>query len=256
MLNKKDLVEPALYPKIVNKVKNQSEFIIENVFLTNCKAQNCKGMKLIIPTAIELIKNSNRFNRADEKEHQIMIIGVPNVGKSSFVNALRNRHLNKKGTNQVGGVAGVTRSVQTRVKISEDPLIYLLDTPGVLEPKVRDDEMGMKLALCACFQDHLVGEDVIADFLLYWLNKNSNFLYVDKMGLDEPSDDILHVLLAGANKIGKFSKLKNLSNGEHEWKPDLLSTARYFIASFRRGEFGPVCLDDVAMRDEDNERLQ
>ena len=50
--------------------------------------------------------------------------------------------------------------------------------------------MGLKLALCASLQDHLVGEEIIADYLLYWLNKHENFKYVDYMGMLEPSDDI------------------------------------------------------------------
>lgn len=100
------------------------------MILTNCKDQKCDGIKRLVPRAIELIKNSDRFNRSEEKEHNIMIIGVPNVGKSSLVNHLRNRHLNKKGASAVGAVAGITRSVLTRIKICEDPLIYILDTPG------------------------------------------------------------------------------------------------------------------------------
>ena len=49
----------------------------------------------------------------------------------------------------------------------EDPKIYLLDTPGVLTPNIGNLEMGLKLALVATIKDHLVGEDMIADYLLY-----------------------------------------------------------------------------------------
>lgn len=54
--------------------------------------------------------------------------------------------------------------------------------------------MGLKLALCASLQDHLVGEEAIADYLLYWLNSHGKFEYVDYMGLQEPCDDINKVL--------------------------------------------------------------
>lgn len=172
-----------------------------------------------------------------------MIIGVPNVGKSSIINALRNRHLNKKGATQVGPVAGITRSVLTRIKVCEDPLIYVLDTPGVMLPNIKDHEMGMKLALCSCFQDHLVGEDIIADYLLYWLNKNKNFHYLDAVGLDEPTDDITHVLLSIAYKLGKTLTVRSLATNAMEVKPDFQSASRYFVNAFRRGEFGKICLD-------------
>lgn len=207
--------------------------------------RKCDGIKKIVPLAIDLIKNSNRFNRAEDTEHSIMVIGVPNVGKSSLINILRNRHLNKKAASQVGAVAGITKSVLTRIKICEDPLIYILDTPGVMLPKIKDHEMGMKLALCSCFQDHLVGPDLIADYLLYWLNQHRNFTYLDKVGLDEPTDDITHALLACATKLGKIVRVKDFATNQIEMKLDLRSAARYFVTAFREGEFGKVCLDRV-----------
>lgn len=246
VLNKKDLIDKSLHPKAIAAVKKDAEFSVDKVFLTNCRSQQCDGVKKIVPTAIELIRNSDRFNRSDEKEHSIMIIGVPNVGKSSLINNLRNRHLNKKGATSVGAVAGITRSVLTRIKICEEPLIYLLDTPGVLQPTIRNEEMGMRLALCACFQDHLVGEDLIADYLLYWLNKHKNFHYVDALGLDDPTDDITLALLSCANKLGKTVKLKSvLGNNAIEVKPDLHTAAKYFVQSFRKGDFGKICLDKI-----------
>lgn len=213
--------------------------------MTNCKDQQCDGVKKIVPTAIDLIKNSDRFNRSEEKEHSIMIIGVPNVGKSSLTNILRNRHLNKKAASHVGAVAGITRSVLTRIKICEDPLIYILDTPGVLLPNIRDQEHGMKLALCSCFQDHQVGEDNIADYLLYWLNRNRNFMYVQEVGLDEPTDDITHLLLACAQKLGRTTEVRSLADGTLVTKPDFMHAAKFFVNQFRKGAFGKVCLDIV-----------
>ena len=172
VLNKKDLIDKKYHSRIVERLKQQDN---PNVLLTNCRDQQCTGIKKVIPLAIDLIKNSDRFNRSEEKEHQIMIIGVPNVGKSSLINVLRNRHLNKKGASAVGAVAGITKSVLNRIKICEDPYIYMLDTPGILMPNIRNMEVGMKLALCSCFKDHLVGEDNIADYLLYHMNKIENF---------------------------------------------------------------------------------
>lgn len=90
-----------------------------------------------------------------------------------------------------------------------------------------------------------VGEENIADYLLYWLNKHGNFSYLDTMGLDEPTDDITHVLLAGAHRIGRTLKLKSFASNGMEVKPDLLSSARHFINAFRKGEFGKICLDKI-----------
>jgi mitochondrial GTPase 1 len=233
-----------VHKKIIKQVHKRTEYPVDDVILTNCKDQKCDGIKRLVPRAIELIKNNDRFNRSEEKEHNIMIIGVPNVGKSSLVNILRNRHLNKKGASQVGAVAGITRSVLTRIKICEDPLIYILDTPGVLTPKIQSVDMGMKLALCSCFQDHLVGEDLIADYLLYWMNKNGNYLYQEVMGLHDPTDDITHALMACASKIGATVMLKSFETNTIEKRLNLPAAAKHFVGAFRRGEMGRICLDE------------
>ena len=59
-----------------------------------------------------------------------MIIGVPNVGKSSLINMLRSNHMNIRHALPVGAVAGITRSVMTKIRINNDPKIFMFDTPG------------------------------------------------------------------------------------------------------------------------------
>jgi mitochondrial GTPase 1 len=247
VLNKKDMIEKKSEELLINNVKKYySDYPIDRIITTNCKSQKDDGVKKIVPTAINLIKNSNRFNRSEEKENNIMIIGVPNVGKSSLINILRNKYLKAKAASPVGAVAGITRSVMTRIKISEDPLIYVLDTPGVLTPKIKDIEQGMKLALCSCFQDHLVGVINIADYLLYILNKRKNFIYMEAMGLNEPNDDITQVLVSGAAKLNHVIQLRDFETGTLVTKPNLDLTAMKMISMFRNGEFGKFCLDNLS----------
>lgn len=249
VLNKKDLIPDDLRGKISYNLKQIPDFPSQAIFFTNCKDHLCSGVKKLMPKAIQLIKDSERFNRSNEKENTIMVIGVPNTGKSSLINALRNKHLNKKSASAVGAVAGITRSLLTRIKVCEDPPIYLLDTPGVLMPNIKEMEVGMKLALCANFKDDIVGEENIADYLLYWLNKHQNFSYLKYMGLSEPTDDILLVLLAGAKKLNKTIRLKNISLNAIEERPDIKSAALYFIRGFRNGEFGKIFLDEEYLKD-------
>ncbi len=241
VLNKKDLTDNKSHNRIAEQIKRDEG--IDHVIFTNCKDQQCGGIKSLIPVARELISNSNRFQRSEEADHTLMIIGVPNVGKSSLINILRNRHLRKKAATAVGAVAGITRSVLTKIKISEDPLIFLLDTPGILAPKIKDTETGMKLALCGCLQDHLVGPDLIADYLLYWLNQNSRFDYVKHLGLDGPTDDILEVLLSCSKLLNKYKKIKNY-DGQIVLKQDFDSSAHHFLKLFRYGELGQSNLDN------------
>jgi len=103
-----------------------------------------------LPTIIDLIRKSDRFNREDFAGFNSMILGIPNVGKSTVINKLRNICLGVGGkATSTGAIAGVTRSVMERIKINANPPVYLYDTPGVLEPKLdKGLEATMRCALC------------------------------------------------------------------------------------------------------------
>lgn len=253
VLNKKDLTIQSLIPKIKDQLT--AEEGIENVIFTNSKDQNCRGLKSLRPRMVDIIKNSNRYNRSEELDYSVMIIGVPNVGKSSLINMLRSRNMSLKHALPVGAVAGITRSVMTRIKINNDPKIFMLDTPGILEPSVKNIEMGLKLALCASLQDHLVGEEIIADYLLYWLNKHGKFKYVDFMGLEEPSDDINKVLITGSIKFNRVRRIRDY-DGQTREVPDIVEVARTMIRAFRTGELGKILLDiDLLKNNREEEKI-
>ncbi|XP_055373838.1 mitochondrial GTPase 1 [Condylostylus longicornis] len=243
VLNKKDMIDANQF-KIISKKIEESE-AVNKVIFTNCKDQLCNGVRKIIPIIKDIVSNTDRYRSMDDKTQTLMIIGVPNVGKSSLINILRNKHLKEKKAAKVGAVAGITRSVMSKIKICDEPLIYMIDTPGILEPQIEDDETGLKLALCGCFQDHLVGYEIIADYLLYWLNKHENFAYVDLMHLKNgPTDKIEEVLISGAVSMQKFKKIRNYE-GRHIILPDTQYAAQYFIKNFRIGKFGKVNLDSI-----------
>lgn len=242
VLNKMDLADLSYKQMVEEKIKSEQSDI-SNIFYTNCKDSLCPAVRKIVPTAMNLIKSSNRFNRSENVDYCIMVIGVPNVGKSSLINSIRNTVLGKKSAAPVGAVAGITRAVQNQIKISQNPLIYVLDTPGVLSPVIRNVEAGLKLALCATLQDHLVGEEIIADYLLYWLNKNNNFDYVSYLNCDEPTDDIRIALAKAAIHRQASIKYKNF-DGAYIYRPDMQGMARNFLNAYRNGVFGKVLLDN------------
>jgi len=239
VLNKVDLIKQEYKPKIIDRLKSEFQHII----FTNCKDHSCKGVKKVFPLAQELISSSNRYNRKDEEDFNLMIIGVPNVGKSSLVNALRARHLGKGKASPVGASAGITRSVLHKIKMSEDPKFYMLDTPGILTPNINDIETGLKLALCSTIQDHLVNETIIADYLLFWLNSNSHFKYVKYFKMDKPSDNILDVLAHICKEYKKILRVRNQLN-EYVYRPHLEAGALIMLKSFRDGSLGKYMLDE------------
>lgn len=86
----------------------------------------------------------------------------------------------------------------------------------------------------------------MADFLLYTLNKRGNFSYVEKLGLDGPSDEIESVLLKAALHLNCFRIGKNLENREEKVKfPDFPMAAHSFVQMFRRGDLGKFFLDEI-----------
>ncbi|ELW67317.1 Mitochondrial GTPase 1 [Tupaia chinensis] len=146
----------------------------------------------VIPMVTELIESSHRYHRGENLDYCIMVVGVPNVGKSSLINSLRRQHL-RKGT--------------------------------VL--------------------DHLVGEETMADYLLYTLNKQQLFRYVQHYGLAGACDDIERVLKSVAVKLGKTYKVKVLTGtgNVNVIQPNYPAAAQDFLRTFRSGLLGPVMLD-------------
>ncbi|KAK1905883.1 Mitochondrial ribosome-associated GTPase 1 [Dissostichus eleginoides] len=242
ILNKMDLADVSKEQIILKKLKRNG---VKNVLFTDCLKQRDDNVKKLVPMVVDIIQSNPRFNRDENTNYCLMAIGVPNVGKSSLINSLRRTYLKKGRASRVGGEPGITRAVLTRIQVSERPVIHLLDTPGVLPPKIESVETGMKLALCGTILDHLVGEEIIADYLLYSLNRLGEFSYVEKYGLQEPSDDIQYVLKRIAVKLGKTQRVKAITGvGDITITVPNCSAAAYdLIRAFRKGELGQVMLD-------------
>ncbi|XP_069836913.1 mitochondrial ribosome-associated GTPase 1 isoform X2 [Dendropsophus ebraccatus] len=240
VLNKLDLADLTHQKRIVTQLEKQG---VQKVIYTDCFRE--ENIKEIVPSIMERIGSSPRFNRAENPENSIMVTGIPNVGKSSLINALRRVHLKKGKASRVGGEPGITRSVLCRIQVSENPLIYLLDTPGVLSPRIESVETGMKLALCGTILDHLVGEDIIADYLLYTLNQHQQHRYVEQYELKEPCTDIGTLLKKIALKLGKTQTVKAITGvgNVNITVPNYSAAAYDFIRSFRKGDLGRVTLD-------------
>ena len=168
---------------------------------------------------------------------RMIIVGMPNVGKSSLLNALRQVGVHKGKAAYTGAQPGVTRKIGTTVKIIEgdesNEGVYLMDTPGVFVPYVPNAESMLKLALCGSVKDTIIAPTILADYLLYRMNIYDPEIYAD---YSSPTNDITEFLSAVAKKTGRLQK---------GGTPDVDASALWMIQRWRNGLLGRFTLDQV-----------
>lgn len=173
-----------------------------------------------------------------------LVVGMPNAGKSTLLNALRREGMQLGKAARTGVEPGVTRKMATPVRImaADDPSsgggvgegVFVLDTPGVFVPYVSDVEAMLKLALVGCVKDGLVPAETVADYLLFRVNLRDPALYKH---LAAPTNDVFVFLEAVARRTGKL-----LRGGE----PALDHAADWVVQQWRMGRLGRFALDDVS----------
>lgn len=157
-------------------------------------SQEGQGMKEIVSAAQEIL--SEKFEKLKAKgikprAIRAMIVGIPNVGKSTLINRLA-----KKNIAKTGNTPGVTKAQQW-IKVGKE--LELLDTPGILWPKFEDQEVGLKLALSGAIKDTILNLQDVAVYALRLLEKRYPERLKDRYKLDEFSEDIVQLF----NHIGE-----------------------------------------------------
>uniref|UniRef100_A0A8R1HSP1 Mitochondrial GTPase 1 n=1 Tax=Caenorhabditis japonica TaxID=281687 RepID=A0A8R1HSP1_CAEJA len=188
VLNKCDLINMKNYKRKIEDYYYEQG--IQKVLFTDCKKRLPRALNDVKVSMLEALESTPRFNRTVKTEYQAMVVGIPNVGKSSLINAIRTHSLGiKRKAVEAGARPGVTVRVQNRVRILDKPPIYIIDTPGVLSPHHGNVEEAMKLALCDLVLESHVNLYYLADYLLYFLNRNQDFSYLELLGIGEKGDE-------------------------------------------------------------------
>ena len=153
-----------------------------------------------------------------------MVVGIPNVGKSTFINSFAG-----KACAKTGNKPGVTKGNQW-IRLNKS--LELLDTPGILWPKFEDQVVGIRLALIGSINDEILNKDELALELIRFLQKQYPTVLEDKYQTD--ASDAVGLL----NQIAKARACLS-KGGELE----LAKASRLLIDDFRSGKLGKITLE-------------
>lgn len=221
ILNKSDLSDSSANANWVKFLKNQDN----EVLLMNCITGNGVSQLLKLLSIKQEEKNEGKVRK---RPLRMMIVGVPNVGKSSLINRL----MGKKSA-KTGNKPGVTRGKQW-LNLEND--MQLLDTPGILWPKFEDPKVGLNLAFCGSIKDEILDVATLALELIKVLQAEYPELLKNRYKLTELGDMPLDTMEKIAEKRG-FIKSGN--------RIDYERTGRTLMDEFRAGMIGKITLEKV-----------
>ncbi len=220
LLNKADLTNNEELNKFIEFLEAKIGYPV-----LKSDAKSSKDLNFIVKKAVEL--SEPRIQQLMKKgllrrPARVMVVGMPNVGKSSIINKLT-----KSSKTKIGAKAGVTRQQQW-VRIN--PQLDLLDTPGIIPMKQEDQARAKKLAFVNAVSENAYSNEIVAKELLSLLNEKyavpvKEFYKVENLTLEDIANSRNWIISGG--------------------KPDIERTAVYLLRDFREGKIGKFILDDL-----------
>ncbi|QFI14743.1 ribosome biogenesis GTPase YlqF [Borrelia sp. CA_690] len=218
LLHKSDLAqinEIIKWKKYFEKLGNT--VIISNIYKKGMRKQIIDNIKKL--AIVKKIKNY-------KEKIKVLIIGVPNVGKSSIINLLSG-----KKSAKVANKPGYTKNIQI-VKINEE--INLFDMPGILWHNLTDQSIAKKLAILDMIKNEIIDNIDLALYLLEIIDQNNKNILIKKYKIHQNNSiDILQ----------NFAKARKLISKKNEL--NLEKASKILIKEFRDGKFGKIILDKI-----------
>ena len=221
VLGKADLADEEETKRWADEIRKERG--VSRVLALNL--QSGENIKRLI-RALELEQDRRNEERAVKRPLRIMIVGVPNVGKSSLINRLTG-----KRSAQTGDRPGVTKGKQW-LTLSNG--MQLLDTPGILWPKFEDPNEGLNLAFCGSIKDDILGVQDLGFELIKYLAREYPNMLIERYRLDEISEEPIENMDNIALKRGFILSGKRI---------DYERTGRIVLDEFRGGVIGRITLE-------------
>lgn len=222
LLNKCDLADESVNEEWKRYYKEQG---ISVVAVNARSGQGMKNITSIIQEACKEKIERDRKRGIINRPIRAMIVGIPNVGKSTFINSYA-----KKACTKVGNKPGVTKGKQW-IKINKN--VELLDTPGILWPKFDDETVGKHLAFIGSINDEILQKTELACELIEFLTDKYPGKLAERYGIDEgrASSDILADIAANRKCLLKGNEL------------DYEKAAAILMDEFRGGILGRISIE-------------
>lgn len=221
VLNKSDLADAGRSKVWEEKFKADGNRVLS----MNCMSG--AGVKDLFKLLEKMAADKNK-ERTMQKAYRLMIVGVPNVGKSSLIN----RMTGKKSA-QTGDRPGVTKGKQW-LKLQNN--MQLLDTPGILWPKFEDPKAGLNLAFCGSIKDEILDVPTLGMELIGVLAENYPDLLMERYKLEEIAETPLENMENMAIKRGCILPGKRI---------DYERIGKLVLDEFRGGKIGRITLEEA-----------
>ena len=230
VLNRMDLADPAATKKWAEFFRRKGMAVIA----TDCKSK--KGISAFTPAArLACAEKLERdAKRGMNRPLRVMVVGIPNVGKSTLINQISGRK-SAKAENR----PGVTRGKQW---VTVDQGLLLLDTPGILWPKFEDPQVGMRLAYTGAVKDDVIDTETLAFHLMELLAKEYPDAIRERYKIEIPAEfDPWDLVEAAGRKRGFL-----ISGGE----VDTERMAKVLLDEYRSCKLGRFTLETPEMLEE------
>lgn len=222
LLNKADLADKSLNDKWEEWFNEKGFFVVQ---INSKNGSGIKSINGVIQQACSEKIERDRRRGILNRPVRAMVVGIPNVGKSTFINSYAG-----KACAKTGNKPGVTKGKQW-IRLNKN--VELLDTPGILWPKFEDKNVGLRLAMAGSIRDEILNIDELALELLKYLHKEYQGMTGIRFKVEE-SENPLDTLKNIAQIRGCV-----LKGGE----PDLSKAASIIMEEFRNGKIGRITLE-------------